>query len=190
MHLRLFKENGAVHYDQVLRIPSSERIPALTATNEGYKQIYTILVVKLQQAFTNLNLRKGFNEDQLLNLAEMIIDQSSEDNLAMEDVLLFLEQLVTGKCGKIFDRMDAPTFFELFEDYRDRRHMALHYMQYEAHVQYKSKGDQNRSSEQELRNDLSFRRQMQEYNIQSEFKKQQNEQSVRTDATPGGSVAQ
>lgn len=183
MHLRLFKANGNIRYDQVLRIPSSERIPALTATDAGYKQVYTVLVVKLQQAFSNLNLRKGFNEDQLLNLAEMIIEQASEDNLSMEDVLLFLEQLVTGKSGKIFDRMDAPTFFELFEDYRERRHLALQYMQYEAHQQYKSMGDDKRSSEQDIRDDLSFKRQMQEYNLRQEIKQQQHEQGIRPDAT-------
>lgn len=190
MHLRLFKNNGVVRYDQVLRIPSSERIPALTITDAGWDQVYTILVVRLQQAFSNLNLRKGFNEDQLLNLAEMIIDSSSEDNLSLEDVLLFLQQLVEGKCGKIFDRMDAPTFFELFEDYRERRHMALQYIQYEAHQQYKALGDNTRTSEQLAYEDLSIKRQMQEYNIRQEVKKQANEQSVRPDVTTGGPVTQ
>lgn len=174
----------------MLRIPSAERIPALTKTTEGYNQVYTILVAKLQQSFFNLNLRKGFNEDQLLNLAEMIIEQSSEDNLGLEDVLLFLEQLVMGKSGKIFDRMDAPTFFELFEDYRERRHMALHYMQYEAHQQYKAMGDNTRVSDQQAMEDLSFKRQMQDYNIKQAIKEHKDEQSIRPDVETGGQATQ
>lgn len=190
MHLRLFKQDGVVRYDQVLRIPSSERIPALTKSDQGYRQVYTVLVVKLQQAFANLNLRKGFNEDQLLNLAEMIIEQSSEDNLSLEDVLLFLEQLVGGKCGKIFDRMDAPTFFEFFEDYRERRHMALQYRQYELHQQFKAMGDNTRSSEQLVADDGEIKRQIQAYNLKQAIKQQQDEQSIRKDVAPGGSATQ
>lgn len=62
------------------------------------------------------------NEEQIVELADMIIDQSHEDNLGLEDVLLFLSDLLTGKAGKIYDRLDIPTFFELFETYRQKRH--------------------------------------------------------------------
>lgn len=186
MHLRLFKDQGQVRYDKTLQIPSADRIPALTATKEGYKQVYTILTLRLQSAFDNLNLRKGLNEDQLLDLAERIIEESHEDNLSIEDVLLFLEQLVTGKSGKIYDRLDMPTFFELFEDYRERRHMALQYVQYEMHQQFKAMGDGSRSSEQREVNDGHVEREIRKYNIQQEVKKQQDEQGVRSDVTPGG----
>lgn len=163
MHLRMFKEQGTVRHDRTLRIPSSERIPALTKTNEGYKQIYTALVIALQQCFSNMNLRKGFNEDQLLELAEMIIDESSEDNLSLEDVLLFLQELITGKAGKIFDRLDIPSFFELFEHYRQERYMTLQYIQYEAHANYKGMGDTTRTTDGFAENDANTRQVMADY---------------------------
>lgn len=174
MHLRLFKENGAIRYDRTLQIPSSERITALTRGDEGYNQVYTVLVVNLQQAFTNLNLKRGFNEDQLLELADLIIEESREDNLALEDVLLFLQQLVTGKAGKIYDRLDIPAFFELFEGYRQERHLALQYIQYETDCHYKALGDTTRTSDGVADTDANTRRVMADY-YQQHHKNAQSE---------------
>lgn len=167
MHLRLFKNNGTVLYDKSLQIPSSERIPALTRSEEGYKQVYTVLVAYLQQSLVNLNLKKGLNEDQLLELADLIIEESKEDNLSLEDVLLFLQQLVTGKAGIIYDRLDIPSFFKLFEPYREQRHIALQYMRYEIHANYKSMGDPTRTSEQLQEQEQCDKRAFQEYNLKN-----------------------
>jgi len=176
----MFKDNGVVRYDKTLQIPSSERIPALTRTEDGYKQVYTALVIALQQCFSNLNLRKGFNEDQLLDLSDMIIEQASEDNLSLEDVLLFLQQLVSGKAGRIYDRLDIPTFFELFEGYRQERYMSLQYLQYEAHAHYKGLGDTTRSSDGKAENDENTKRVMMDY-----YKKNLHEsEPVQSPPTP------
>lgn len=148
LHLATFKERDIVRYDKTLRIPSSERLPALTHTKEGYDYIYTLLVATLKKVFTNLNLKKSFNEDQLLDLVEAIIEQSHEDNLSLEDVLLFVDELIKGKRGKLYDRIDQALFFERFETYREERHLAMHYIQYEIDSNYKAMGDQTRTSEQ------------------------------------------
>jgi hypothetical protein len=167
MHLRLFKDNGLVNYGKTLLIPSAERITALTVSEAGYKEVYTVLVVYLQQTFNNLNLKRGFNEDQLLELADMIIEESREDNLSLEDVMLFLQQLVAGKAGKIYDRMDIPVFFELFEGYRQDRHLAMMYLRYEAESNYKAAGDTTRTSDGLAENDNNTRQVMADYYRQS-----------------------
>lgn len=163
IHLGAFKDRGVVRHDKTLRIPSSERIPALTRSDEGYNQVLTILTVRLTAAFENMNLKRGMNEDQVLNLAELIIEESHEDNLSMEDVLLFLQQLVAGRAGKILDRMDLPLFFELFENYRQDRHLALTYLQYEAECNYKVQGDTTRTSDGKMENDANTRQVMSDY---------------------------
>lgn len=159
----MFKEGGQVMHDRTLLIPPAERIPALTSTEAGYKEVYTALVINLQQAFAMLNLKRGFNEDQLLELADLIIEESREDNLSLEDVLLFLQQLVTGKAGKIYDRLDIPAFFELFEYYRQDRHLALMYKRYEADANYKAMGDSTRTSDGRAENDANTRQVMADY---------------------------
>lgn len=177
MHMRMFKDKGVVRYERTLAIPNHERITAICRTEEGYKQVYTILTYYLAKTFTNLNLRKGMNEDQLLNLVEKIIEESVEDNLSIEDVMLFLEQLETGKCGKIYDRMDMPTFFEMFEVYREQRHQALLHKRIEQEVYYKSQGDTTRASEQNIKDDESYRRALGEYNMKQEIKNVENKSS-------------
>lgn len=147
MHLSKFKERGIVCFDRVLLIQSSDRIPALAKTEEGRYEVLVALTASLKSAFGNINLRVGLNEDQMIELADAIIDQSGEDNLSLEDVLLFLQKLLVGDTGKIYDRMDIPTFFQLFEKYRQDRHTAVLRIREEQQVQYKSLGDPDRWSE-------------------------------------------
>lgn len=152
-HLAKFKERGVVKYDLLLSIPSGERMPALAKDPDTRFMLLTALTASLKSAFSNMNLKMGMNEDQVIDLADCIIDQSEEDNLSLEDVLLFLQKMLigdtaSGKDGKIFDRMDIPKFFELFEVYRQARHEELLNKRYEQNAQYKIAGSSGtRSSE-------------------------------------------
>lgn len=164
IHLSTFKERGVILFPKVLAIKSSERIPALAKTPDGRGDILTALTASIKSAFSNINLRVGLNEDQMIELADAIIDQSSEDNLSLEDVLLFLQKLIVGDAGKIYDRMDIPTFFELFENYRQDRHTAVLRIREEQQVQYKSSGDPERWSEtHDKEEEGSMNAAMQEY---------------------------
>jgi hypothetical protein len=147
IHLSSFKNRGVIAFDKVLSINSSDRIPALSSTSDGRYQVLIALTASLKSAFSNINLRVGLNEDQIIELADAIIDQSQEDNLSLEDVLLFLQKLLVGDAGKIYDRMDIPTFFEMFEKYRQERHKSLLRIREEQQAQYKSLGDPERWTE-------------------------------------------
>lgn len=145
--LMLLKDRGVIQFDKVLAIPNIERIPGIVAYKGGRERVSAALTASIISAFGNLNLRVGMDEDQIFEMAEEIINQSFEDNLAIEDVLLFLKELITGKAGKIFDRLDMPTFFELFEKYREQRYLALKRIREEQHVQGKSYGSPDRWSD-------------------------------------------
>lgn len=139
-HLANFKQLGAVVFDKVLMVKSDERIPALIKTDDGRDMVQIALTASIKSAFSNFNLRVGLSEDQMIDLAEAIMDQSHEDNLSLEDVLLFLQRLVVGQAGKVYDRMDIPTFFELFEGYRQERHDKLIQIREEQNSQHKVQG--------------------------------------------------
>lgn len=147
LYISDFKERGVVMFNQVLAVPSSDRIPQLATTKEGKTRLLIAISASLKSALKNINLRVGLNEDQIITLAEQIINTSFEDNLGLEDVLLFLEGLITGAYGKIYDRLDSPTFFELFEVYRQQRHEALMNFRYEKQVNHRSLGPAERTSE-------------------------------------------
>lgn len=152
MYLSKFKERGQVIFQKVFEIPMQDRIPILVQEEAGRYQVLIALTASLKSLFSNINLRVGLNEDQLIEIAEQVIDQSHEDNLALEDFLLFGQKFLVGEYGKIYDRMDIPTFFEFFEKYRQIRYEAIRDLREERHSQFKSMGKGiNLSPELELK---------------------------------------
>lgn len=96
-----------------------------------------MIVVALTKAFESMNLSRPMNDEQVIELAETIIESSNEDFLALEDVVLFLQGLTRGKYGALYESMDIPKFMLLFEKYRQDRHEALMEYRDEQHIQNK-----------------------------------------------------
>lgn len=184
MHLSRFKEAGLIKFERTLQIPMSERIPALVKEEHGHFNVLTAIVASLKGALDNINIKRTLTEDQVIELAEVIIDQSNEDQLALEDVLLFLNRLITGQAGTLYDRLDMPTFFELFESYREERYQALRHVQHEQHIVYKGLGDNSRLSDIVKDADDNYRQALADH-----YKKQYNEEPI-TGNTPRPTEAQ
>jgi hypothetical protein len=126
-------------------IPVSSRLPAL-AVSYGTDKIAAVVAKAITKTLSNFNLRVGMNAEQVLELAYQLIDSSAEDQLAFEDIMLFLDGMIKSKYGKVYDRMDMPTFFEMLEVYREQRHKAYIQKRDEDHAQLKGSGDSNRMS--------------------------------------------
>ena len=144
--LRDYKtSHGVVKYDKVLAIPTNERIPALAQKDFG--KMITVISAALTLAFEGMNLKRGMNALQVVDLAEAIIDTAGEDNLAMEDLMLFLQKLVRGEYGAMYESMDIPKFMTAFEEYRETRWQSLNNIRYEQAAQHKAMGDSERSNQ-------------------------------------------
>jgi hypothetical protein len=142
-----YKEKGESLPLKVIElVPVSERLPALTKTY-GVEKISGILSIAITKALNNFNLRVAMNAEQIMQLSYSLIEEAEQDQLAIQDVLLFLDGMVKYKYGKVYDRMDMPTFFEMLEKYRDERHSAYMNGKEEAHAQFKAMGDSNRTSQ-------------------------------------------
>lgn len=126
-HLALYKERGVVSYNRVLRIPFDQRIPEIVKQEGGKEAVLIALTAAIGSALKNIRVKQGMDEEQIVELALMIIDESHDDYLGVEDVLLFLQGLLLGKYGKgkIYERLDCQKFFEIFEEYRTERHNEL-----------------------------------------------------------------
>ena len=141
-----YKEKGEPQPLAVIdNIPVKDRLPGLAKTY-GTEKIAAVVAKAIQKALSNFNLRVSMNADQVMELALQLIDSANEDQLAFEDIMLFLDGMVKAKYGKVYDRMDIPTFFEMLEVYREQRHQAFINRRDEQHSQLKSMGDSNRSS--------------------------------------------
>lgn len=134
---------GVVKYDMVLSIPIQDRIPQLAEKN--FTKMVTIISAALTLCFEGMNLKRGMNQIQVVDLAEAIIDTSGEDNLAMEDLMLFLQKLVRGEYGAMYESMDIPKFMTAFEEYREERWQAVSNIRLDAAAQHKVLGDTGRT---------------------------------------------
>lgn len=126
-------------------VPVSERLPAL-AKMYGNNKIAALLSKQITRTLNNFNLRVGMNPEQIAELSYSLIDSANEDQLAIQDIILFLDGMIRYKYGKVYDRMDMPTFYEMLEVYRNERYIAYQNKKEEEHSQYKAMGDTNRLS--------------------------------------------
>ncbi len=135
--LRNYKQpNGVVYYPALFAIPNENRLPYMAKQDFGA----TVAVVcpSLTLAFETMNLNRGLNDLQIVDLAETVIESSEEDNLSLEDLMLFLQKLTRGEYGKLYESMDIPKFMEFFEIYREERFQAMQDLRYEQCVQHKA----------------------------------------------------
>lgn len=137
--LRQFKDDdGNVDYPAVLKVPPEYRLHEMSKKN--FMEVNMLVIGALTVSFENLNLKRGMNEIQILNLSEIIIDQSKEDHLALEDLMLFLQNMISGKYEMSYESMDVPKFMKMFEIYREERYQGLLQYREIKHLEYKSLG--------------------------------------------------
>lgn len=142
-----YKDKGeAMPLAVIENIPLKDRLPGLSKTY-GIDKISSVLSIAITKTMANFNLRVGMNSDQIVELSLMLIESAEEDQLAFEDIMLFLDGMIKYKYGKVYDRMDIPTFFEMLENYREQRHKDFMRLKDEKESQYKSYGNSSRMSD-------------------------------------------
>ena len=125
---------GAVNYPELFKV--AERLPEMAKSD---LQGTTMLInAGLTQAMKSMNLVRPMSGQQVLDLADAIIDTASEDNLSLEDLMLFLQKLVRGEYGPMYEGMDIPKFMDKFELYREERFQAIQNIRYEESIQHKT----------------------------------------------------
>lgn len=146
--LRLYKlDNGLANYNALLLIPKNGRIPQLATQN--FHRINLIIIAALKSAFESITLKKYPNEFQVMDISEAIIDTANEDNLAIEDLMVFLQRLVRGQYEIPTNLCDVGKFLEVFEIYRQERWEELNRIREEQHTQYKVFGDTGKSMQKD-----------------------------------------
>ena len=139
--LEPYKEkNGLPNYGNLLSI--YERLPGMM--KRDYNGTLAMIVVALTKAFEAMNLSRPMNNDQIIELGETILESSNEDILALEDVVLFLQCLVRGKYGPLYESMDIPKFMDKFEIYRNERYQTLMRHRLDESDRMDALGDSNR----------------------------------------------
>ena len=134
-------------FESLLTIPVKDRLPGLI-DQYGKETIHGLLIVLLTDFANSFNLIRPMTADQIVMCAFEMIDTSYEDYLSIEDFALFFQGAKSAKYGKILDRMDQQTIFELFENYRQQRHEKYLQKKEEKESNFKRIGGGIRSSDE------------------------------------------
>ncbi len=138
--LRKFKNpEGGINYPALFDIPVSERIPAMA--KKDLRMTITTIAVALTLAMESINVSRKMTPIQIIDLAETITDDaSSNDNLSLEDLMLFLQKLTRGEYPDLYEGIDQVKFMARFNIYRDERWEAARQLRESEHLAYKGLG--------------------------------------------------
>lgn len=140
--------NGEVKWNALLSIPLTERIPGLIHSY-GKKTAHKLLVMILKE-FTNalpLTKIKKMTDTRIAIAACEVMLTAFEDQLSLEDVILFLQKAKTGHYGVIKNMSHPAQLLTLLEPYRQARHEAYQKLKEEKDRQYKQLGEEERTAQ-------------------------------------------
>src|SRR5919199_739451 len=120
--LQQYQQKEEINFKQLLSIPAEDRIPGLMA-EYGNKRTHRLLVMILKEFCAALPLPKSkkLTDTRISVCAADIMISAEEDQLALEDVILFLERAKQGKYGAIKNLQRHWQLMELLEKYRQAR---------------------------------------------------------------------
>ena len=145
--LQNYQKDGNVKFDALLSIPLSERIPALIESY-GKKTVHRLLVMILKEFNNKLVLPKAkkLTETKISIAACELMLTAYEDQLALEDVILFLQRAKGGLYGPIKNLVLPSVLFDKFEMYRQARHDVFLKIKEARDAKFKALGATPRSS--------------------------------------------
>ena len=124
--LQQYGRDDRIDYDLLLSIPLTERIPALM-TDFGKKRMHKLIVTLLREFCYAIPLpkTKKLNDTRISVCACDLMIAAGEDQLSLEDFILFFEGAKKGKFGPIKKALTHTLIInELLGAYRKARHDA------------------------------------------------------------------
>ena len=152
--LREYKTpQGQINFPAIFSINRESRLPAMAKID--LKRTFAVVLVAVTNAMESMNLIRPMNATQIMDLVDAIIETSEEDQLSIEDVMLFLQQLVRGQYGKLYESLDIPKFMDMFEQYREERWQAIRNIRDEQASSHRPSYHEERVSETFTKEDRS-----------------------------------
>lgn len=144
--VKQYEQNGAPDFRQLLAIPLLDRIPGLIS-GYGMKRTYRMIKMLLQEFCYAIALPKSkkLSETGISGCTCDIILTAYEDQLSLEDLMLFFERAKRGKYGSFRNMLTHYSIMQKLEQYRNDRHKAYAALKEEKEAELKSRGPQERS---------------------------------------------
>jgi hypothetical protein len=136
-----------VNFEGLLSIPITERIPGLI-NDYGLKRMHRLIKTILQEFCYSISLPKSkkLTDTKISVCACDLILAAEEDQLSIEDVIVFFECAKDGKYGRFKTLLTHYSIMEKLEQYREERYKAYLEIMQEKQAAYKSEGPVERIS--------------------------------------------
>lgn len=118
-----FVKEGKPHYEHLLSIPITDRIPGL-AGEYGLMRMHRLVKTILQEFCYSIPLPKSkkLTETRISVCACDLILTAEEDQLGLEDLIVFFELARKGHWGQFKGILTHYSIMEKLEQYRQERH--------------------------------------------------------------------
>jgi hypothetical protein len=123
--MQQYTNKGEVRFDQLLAMPQEDRIATLMQ-EFGVKRMHHMILMMVKAFCYTLKLPKikKLSDTKMSGVACDFMVAAQEDNLALEDIILFFERAKGGKYGPIKSMAYHYQMMQLFEQYRKERRSA------------------------------------------------------------------
>jgi hypothetical protein len=120
-----FVKNGEPHFEGLLAISLYDRIPGLSG-EYGLKRIHQLIKTIVQEFCHSVALprSKKLTETRISFCSCDLMLTAEEDQLGLEDLIVFFELAKTGRWGPASEMLTHFTIMERLEKYRQERHEA------------------------------------------------------------------
>ena len=143
-----FLVGDVVLFDRLLSMPLTERIPGLI--NEyGLKRAHRLIKLVLQEFCYGIGLPKSakLSETKIAVCTCDLILAAYEDQLSLEDLIVFFERAKAGHYGKFKGMLTHFSIMQKLEQYRLKRSEAYHILKEEKEAEIKKMAEMPRIGE-------------------------------------------
>jgi hypothetical protein len=146
--IKQFAADGEAAFDRLLSIPLTERIPGLIK-EYGLKRAHRLIKTILQEAAWSIPLPKSakLSETKISAVACDLILAAYEDQLAIEDFIVFFERMKQSKYGKFKGTVTHFGIMEKLNQYRTDRSAVYQSLKAEQEAQVKRMSEMPRIGE-------------------------------------------
>lgn len=140
--MKQFVAGEEIRFDGLLAIPLNERIPGLIS-EYGLKRAHRLIKLVLQEFCYSIPLPKSakLSETKISACACDLILAAYEDQLSLEDLIIFFEQAKEGKYGKFKGVLTHFSIMQKLEQYRLERSAVYHRLKEEEEEKLKKMND-------------------------------------------------
>ncbi|HEV7330898.1 MAG TPA: DUF6633 family protein [Flavisolibacter sp.] len=136
--MKQFVQEKEINFEGLLSIPLTERIPGLI-NDYGLKRAHRLIKMVLQEFCYSIPLPKSakLSDTKIAACACDLILAAYEDQLSLEDLIVFFERAKEGAYGKFKGTLTHFSIMQKLEQYRMERSATYHQLKEEQEAQLK-----------------------------------------------------